>query len=278
MKKILYTGILMLFLVVMLNACKNGNKTASSKSDTTSAIENNSFDLNSVKEQALVVIEELSQAPDIVPLLNKAGASYIYDLTIPVENAEKMLSQSQKGFFWGMVVFDMMYAKVYNRNDVLASVSNLEYQFKMDLGLEQELNKLKAYNDRIKSNQGNQDSITALIDASSKEWFSDMSDHHLDVLVYSFIGNNVEALYILTQLTLLANDSAPLLAVVNEQKEHVVQLFDLLELVANDENVKPYYNDMAKVASYFNAQEEINNKVLEEIAPLVGTVRNRMIN
>lgn len=268
----------MLFLVVMLNACKNGNKTASSKSDTTSAIENNSFDLNSVKEQALLVIEELSQAPDIVPILNKAGASYIYDLTIPVENAEKMLSQSQKGFFWGMVVFDMMYAKVYNRNDVLASVSNLEYQFKMDLGLEQELNKLKAYNDRIKSNQGNQDSITALIDASSKEWFSDMSDHHLDVLVYSFIGNNVEALYILTQLTLLANDSAPLLAVVNEQKEHVVQLFDLLELVANDENVKPYYNDMAKVASYFNAQEEINNKVLEEIAPLVGTVRNRMIN
>jgi hypothetical protein len=268
---------ILIFSLIIFSACNQSQK--KTNNDNSVKVEViDAFELASVKDEIIDLVMELSESEDIVPMLNEAGASYIFDLTVPLDNVEKMLTQSQMSFFLGMIVFDMVYANVYNRDDVFLSVSEMEYKFKMDLGLEKEYAKLDRYNKRIKTNEGNQDSIKAIIDESSNEWFADMSSNHLDVLVYSFIGNNVEALYVLTQLTLLANKNAELLTIVNEQKEHIAMLFSLLKLVSQDANIQPYFDDFAKVAKLFDGKTIITETELAEITPLVEAVRNKMMN
>ncbi|MDA3930434.1 MAG: hypothetical protein PF541_15910 [Prolixibacteraceae bacterium] len=278
MKRLFQFSLSLLILSLFIFAGCNPSQKKTAKNNTKKLEETNAFNLTSVKDEIVDLVVELSKSEDIVPMLNEAGASYIFDLTVPLENVEKMLTQSQMSFFWGMVVFDMFYANVYKRDDVLLSVSEMEYKFKMDLGLEKELAKLERYNKRIKTNEGNPDSIKAIIDESSDEWFADMSSNHLDILVYSFIGNNVEALYVLTQLTLLANNNAELLTIINEQKGHISTLFSLLELVSQDENIEPYFDDLEKVAKLFEEKTVITETELAEITPLIETVRNKMMN
>jgi len=265
-------------LLITLSGCNQSKK---KKTDQTGPEKifatTDSFNLADRKEEILTRIAELHESPDIVPLINEAGASYIMDLTVPIENTERLLTRDKLSFFWGMLVFDMIYAKVYNRQDRLAEVSDLEYRFKMELGLEEELKKAERYNERIQQNKNNTDSLNILFEEATETWLNDMSSDHFDVLVYSFVGNNVEALYILSQLTLLASDNSKLLHIVNQQREHLSEFLSLIGLIAEDQNIQPYYENLARVAGLFKTNEVITDAELEEIALLIEEVRNKMI-
>ncbi|HPR31841.1 MAG TPA: hypothetical protein PLK12_07090 [Prolixibacteraceae bacterium] len=269
---------LILFLSVVFfascNPTQKPNKEVSPGNETLS----DTFQLEKVKNQVVELIMEMNKAEDIVPMLNKAGASYIFDLTVPPEKAEKQLTRVQMSFFWGMVVFDMIYAKTYNRNDVLAKVSDLEYRFKTELGLTEALEKVKGYNQRIENNKENKDSLEVLFQEAMDTWFSELSESHLSTLVYSTIGNTVEALYVLTQLALLAEDNTELLAIVNGQREHLGVFFDMVDWVAEDKNVMPMYDDLSYIANLFHEKELITVTELDEMSIRVGRVRNQLVN
>ncbi len=271
-------AVLVMALLITASGCNQSKK---KKTDQTGPEKTfattDSFNLADRKEEILERIARLHESPDIVPLINEAGASYIIDLTVPIENTERLMTRDKLSFFWGMLVFDMIYAKVYNRQDRLAEVSDLEYRFKMDLGLEEELKKAEHYNERIQQNKNNVDSLNILFEEATETWLNDMSSDHFNVLVYSFVGNNVEALYVLSQLTLLASDNTKLLDIVNQQREDLSDFLSLIGFIAADQNIQPYYDNLARVAGLFKTNEVITEAELEEIALLIEEVRNEMI-
>lgn len=263
-----------LILLCLATSCNHSRK----ENKTNTLAEKATFQLEDHKDELLPLIEQLMSYPDIIPLLNNAGASYIHDLTIPLSYSEKMMTKSQMSLFWGMYVFDMLYAKTYHRNDISQNISEIEYRLKNDLGLSEEIKQLELYNQRIANNKENEDSTKMLIEEATNFWINSMSEKHLDVLVYSFIGNNVEALHIASQLALLANNNTDLLAIINKHKQQIADLYSLIKLLSDDENIQPYYENLSYIGEKFNNSEFINDEALNDIASKIESVRNLMLN
>lgn len=278
-KRLTFLSVFIFFVLLITNTgCKNKvNSTQDDSVKVESVCDSSNFNFSGIKEQIKVLAKKLNEPKDVTVLLNEAGASYIADITLPVEYLEKPVSNDKMSFYWGMYIFDMLYAKTYNREDQFLKLSENVNKLKMNLGLSEELNEIEKYNERIKINKDNTDSVNVIIEEASEVWFKQMAENHTNTLIYSIVGNNVEALYILTQLTLLASDNSKLLAIVNEQHTQINTLFSLIDLVKDDANIKTLYEEINKVSVIFKNNPTVTIKELNEISPLIESLRNKIL-
>ncbi len=269
-----------LFLVA---GCNNPNKTREKKGTTSDGqeayVEVETFDAVKIKDQIVETIRKMPSEKEIATLLNESGASYIIDLTVPPEQAEKLMTKADQSFGLGLYSFDLLYASVYNRGDVAAEISDVSEQLIDDLGLRDELISSRNYLGRIKENADNEDSLDYLVTQDLNHFHQQMSEgDQPDVYALSVIGSNVEGLYILSQSTLLANNNSKMLAIMSKQTERVKLVFTLLELMSGDENVKPYYEQFKPVVAIFEENQEITENELSEIATTMEAFRKNILN
>ncbi|MBN1927228.1 MAG: hypothetical protein JW798_15450 [Prolixibacteraceae bacterium] len=259
------------------------NQTAKKSKGTTSdgkeaIVEVEPFDAIKMKDQIVEIIQKMPKISDVAEMLNQAGASYIIDLTVPAEDVERLMTTNQLSLGMGMFAFDLQYANVYNRGDKVAEIGEIEKQIIRELGLEAELTSSEGYVTRIKENAENKDSVNYLVTAAmnfAHQKFA--TSDRPDVYALAVIGGNVEALYILTQLALFANDNTEFLNILTSQKDRVKTVFSLLELMSGDETVKPYYEQLAPVAEIFNKNETIGLDQLNEMSPTIEKARDSML-
>ena len=268
--------------LILVAGCNSSTKTKADKGTTSSgqqaSVEVEVFDAVKVKDQIVETIRKMPSEKEVVTLLNEAGASYIFDLTVPAEQAEKMLTKSDQSFGLGLYSFDLLYASIYNRGDVAAEISTVSEQIIDDLGLREELISSKNYLGRIKSNSSNKDSLDYLVTQDMNHFHQQMSTgNQPDVYALSVIGSNVEALFVLSQTTLLAKNKAKLLDIMNKQTERVNLVFTLLELMSGDENIKPYYEQFKPVVTIFEQNPKITEKELAQIGPIVESIRKNIL-
>lgn len=279
-RHLLFKVATLLIASLLFSGCnRSGKQNKGTTSDGKEAsVEVGVFDPVKVKDQIVGIIQESPKAIEIVDLLNEAGASYIYEMTIPVEDIEKMLTSTQKALGFGMYGFDGKYASVYNRNDInLKLVDNLD-RLITELGMQEDLSFAKDYAGRIKENKSNPDSIDFLVTQELNEYHQFMTTSpKADIYALSIIGANVEALYVLTQMTLLAKDNTKLLAVMNNQNERVESLASLMEIMSGDENVKPYFAGLEPVIKFFEEKTTISKEDLNTIAPMIESARNNIL-
>jgi hypothetical protein len=271
------------FGLFVITGCNNPNKTREEKGTTSSGqqayVEVETFDAVKIKDQIVETIRQMPSEKEIATLLNEAGASYIFDLTVPPEQAERFLTKADQSFGLGLYSFDLLYASVYNRGDVAVEISEVSEELIDELGLRNELISSKDYLGRIKQNADNKDSLDYLVTQDLNHFHRQMSaGDQPDVYALSVIGSNVEALYILSQSTLLANNNAKMLAIMGQQTERVKLVFTLLELMSGDENVKPYYEQFKPVVTIFENNQKITEKELSEIATSMENFRRNIIN
>jgi hypothetical protein len=283
--KNMYFSHLLLFGIglVVITGCNNPNKTREDKGTTSSGqqayVEVETFDAVKIKDQIVETIRKMPSEKEIATLLNEAGASYIFDLTVPPEQAERFLTKADQSFGLGLYSFDLLYASVYNRGDVAVEISEVSEDLIDELGLRNELISSRDYLGRIKQNADNKDSLDYLVTQDLNHFHRQMSaGDQPDVYALSVIGSNVEALYILSQSTLLANNNAKMLAIMGQQNERVKLVFTLLELMSGDENVKPYYEQFKPVVAIFENNQKITEKELSEIATSMENFRRNIIN
>ena len=283
MKKPLIKNVLIFSLVSILFAgCNPSTKTKESKGTTSdgkvASVQVEVFDAVKIKDQIVETIGKIPGEKEIVSLLNESGASYIIDLTIPAEQAEKLLTKTDQSFGMGLYAFDLLYASVYNRGDKVAETSRVTEDIIDKLGLKGELVSSKNYVGRIKANVDNKDSLDYLVTENINHYHQQLAGgEHPDVYALSVIGSNVEALYVLSQTTLLAKNNTKLLSIMNLQNERVQLIFSLLELMSGDENVKPYYEKFKPVVAFFGPDMKITEKELAQIAPLMETIRGNIL-
>jgi hypothetical protein len=97
------------------------------------------------------------------------------------------------------------------------------------------------------------------------------------VYALSVIGSNVEALYILSQTSLLAKNKEKMLEVMSRQTERVNLVFTLLELMSGDDSIKPYYEQFKPVVKIFEDHPKITEKELAQIGPIVESMRKNIL-
>lgn len=268
--------------LILIGGCNSSTKTKADKGTTSSGqeayVEVEVFDAVKVKDQIVETINKMPSEKEVVTLLNEAGASYILDLTVPVEQAEKLMTKSDQSFGLGLYSFDLLYASIYNRGDVAAEISTVSEKIIDNLGLREELISSTNYLGRIKTNTGNKDSLDYLVTQDMNRFHQQMStSDQPDVYALSVIGSNVEALYILSQTTLLAKDKTKLLDIMNKQTERVNLVFTLLEIMSGDEKIKPYYEQFKPVVAIFEQNPRITETELAQIGPLMETVRKNIL-
>jgi hypothetical protein len=284
MKNLVTKGALSLSIALVLFAgCNSSTKTKEKKGTTSTGqeayVEVEVFDAVKVKDQIVETIRKMPSDKEVAELLNEAGASYIFDLTVPPEQAEKLMTKSEESFGLGLYSFDLLYASVYNRGDVAAQITDVSEQIIDDLGLRDELISTNDYVGRIKENADNKDSLDYYVTQNLNHYHQQMSTgDQPDVYALSVIGSNVEALYVLSQTTLLANNKEKLLVVMNQQHERVDLVFTLLEIMSEDENIKPYYEQFKPVVTIFEDNQKITENELAEIGPLMESMRKKILD
>lgn len=269
--------------LILVAGCNSSTKTKVEKGTTSSgqeaSVEVEVFDAVKIKDQIVETIRKMPSEKEIATLLNEAGASYIFDLTVPAEQAEKMMTKSDQSFGLGLYSFDLLYSSVYNRGDIAAEISSVSEQIIDKLGLRDELISTVDYTGRLKANAGNKDSLDYIVSENMNYFHQQMSTgDQPGVYALSVIGSNVEALYILSQTTLLAKNNTKMLEIMNKQNERVNLVFTLLELMSADDDIKPYYEQFKPVVKIFEENQKITEKELAEIGPLMETVRKNILN
>ncbi|HEY3370296.1 MAG TPA: hypothetical protein VGK10_05570 [Prolixibacteraceae bacterium] len=268
--------------LILVAGCNSDNKSKEKKGTSSTGkeayVEVETFDAVKIKDQIVETIRKMPSEKEIATLLNEAGASYILDLTVPATQIEKLMTKSDQSFGLGLYSFDLIYASVYNRGDQAAETSRVSEQLIDNLGLRDELISSKNYLGRIKKNTSNKDSLDYLVTQEINHFNQQMSKgDQPDVYALSVIGSNVEGLYILSQVTLLARNKAKLFDIMNKQTERVKLVFTLLEMMSGDEKIKPYYEQFKPVATIFEKNQKITEKELNEIGPLMEAFRKNIL-
>jgi len=214
----------------------------------------------------------------LIEMLNKAGASYIVDLTLPVEKAEKMLTINSKSIASGFYGVDTKYASVYNRGDIAMKINKVLLGLFADLGISGDIEGVNKLIARINNNQSNKDSVEILTSQAFTEFHKQMTTgNHSKIYGITILSANVEALYILTQVSLYAKDNAKFLELMSNQKDRVISVAKLLETMSGDETIKPYFESIKPILKFFEENKVIGNTELNIIAPQIEKLRNSMI-
>jgi hypothetical protein len=236
------------------------------------------LDAEQIKNQLIEIVRNSPKPLDIANLINEAGASYISDLILQDKEYEKMINTTQKAFGIGVIGFDCKYTSVFNRADeYLKCRSNLN-RFIGDLGFQEVLSRSKKFEDRIEQNKSNADSLKYLV-SKIVDNFNEIlqNEENAEVYALTFIGANIESLYIVSQLTSMAENNEKLLSIMNSQHGHAKTVASLLEVMSNLEHVKPYYEKIQPMVKFFAEKDIITTADINTIVPLIEEARNSMI-
>lgn len=279
---LLKAGFILLAAVLICSGCNQrpkvqDNTTTNSKGQT-GTVEVGIFDAVKLKDQIVETIKSAPEAKEMAEFINKAGISYFLNLTLPADQAEKYLTAADQSLASGVYKFDAFYAKTYNRHDVVLQLTDVIKKLDGKLGLEGELSALRKYDDRIKQNKENTDSLNVIIPEIMNELATSFaSGEHSGVYGLAYVGANIEGLYILTQVALMTRDNSALVSFIGQQKERVKANYMLLEYMAADESVAPIFEKMKPILDYFTVNQNFSNQQLTEVAPLIEQLRKEIV-
>ncbi len=265
------------FVALLVSSCNRARKQpkniTSFEKETTARME--VFDTVKAKNLIVEIIQKAPKAAELAEKINEAGASYIHDLTVPSVDVEKMMTSAQKALGVGMLSFDIKYASVYNRGDVVLRTRNNLNQLEAELGLQEVLLFAEKYQKRFEKNKTNTDSLNYLTTLLADEFHHYMENgSNAEIYALASIGANIEALYVLSQMTLLSKNNDKLLVLMNNQNQRIELLSSLLEIMSDSENVKPYFDRIRPLLQFFGERDRINIVDLNGIAPLVEKARS----
>jgi hypothetical protein len=283
MKRDLFkTGIILLVGVLICSGCNQRpkvkeNSQVNSKGQT-ATVEVEIFDAVKLKDQIVEIITTAPTAAKMAENIDKLQVSYMPELTLSPGNVEKYNTAVEQSLAVGIYKMDMFYAQAYKRNDVVVQLMAVREKLLSKIGLEGDLASLKRYNARINQNKENTDSLNKIIPALMNELAQNYStSEHSGVYAMAYVGANIEGLYFVTQVALMAKDNSSLLKLIDKQKERVKSTTQLLEIMSVDPLVNPYYEKMKPIMDYFSSSQEFTTKQLNEVAPLIENLRKEII-
>ncbi len=220
---------------------------------------------------------------EIIQMLSNAGASYILDVTNPVEYVDKYFTEKSKALNLGIYGADLSYASTYNKTQETRNLLAATKKLTDELGIVTPFNESLA--ERIEMNIENSDSLYAIISDSYHDTFNFLNENGKGaVATLVLAGGWVEGLYLSSQLAILANDNTEILAGIAAQKPIILTLVPLLEAYKDNIEVQEVLEELSLLKEVYDSVEEKEGKYIltteqfDKITSIIESLRENVVN
>ena len=215
-------------------------------------------------------------------MLNKAGASYIIDITNPPTGADNYTNESAMALNLGVYSTDLSYSAVYNKSQQTLDFFEASKKLVSGLNIEQAFE--KGLDVRIRENIEVPDSIHKLLTGSFEGTYGYLLNQdkgNLAVMVVA--GGWIEGLYLSTELSQLTAKNEGILQGIGEQKETLKKLNELLAKHAGNPTIDNLIESLSTIGNILGGVKNENGKFsftdqqITELSHEVQTIRLRVI-
>ncbi len=235
-------------------------------------------------EMTRLLADDARDHAKMMKALKAAGASYIAQLTIPVDAAAKIKDKDVLRVLWGMYSFDTAYAAVFNKKKEIALKINAANDISRDLNLT--LSVMPALKKMVAENKAvSVDDFTETLAREIETILPQVADSPKDIEFWgdAAYGGVIEGIYIVSEIIALNDYSPEMLKLLASQREHI----DFIESI---EIFKPHMKTgtMAEVCKRFEALEPIHQILLnkkeyskedcKKIRSIVTPLRNQILS
>jgi hypothetical protein len=280
MKKLVQGLLIITVLAVSFTGCRQAPKQDKDRTEADAEM----FDPATIRDDVVKLIQQAPRTNDVFDFLNRTGAAYIFDLAVPFAVAQQHETSSQLSLLLGAYLSDALYASAYNRMDVMNQTGDIAGGLAGRLGLQNELENTMAYREKIREtddHEAREALIEEMLDQGHNEFAgSDMADTYALV----FVGANVEALYILSNLTLFARDNQAMIDFMVEKADMAQTVYNLLRLMTDEvylelnPRIQGYYEGAREIANFFRDVDTFTITELEEVSLMIESLRNDMFD
>jgi hypothetical protein len=267
----------MALIVLLMASCGTGPKDQKANEEAADTI-NQELTLT---PEAKNMLYELPTPFEVTQMLQDAKAGYIFDITNPIDNVGKYVTERSKAVNLGIYSADLAYSATYNQIDNTNQFLRCTNQLADALGI------AGVYHpdlvEQVKSFANDKDSLVALVSdifVATNDFLS--KNNRNQVAVYIATGAFIEGLYLATSLNAFAEDNTQIATVILDQTGNYDKLVTVLELYKDDAAMKPVVEEILKLKPLFTdfGLEKGKQQDAEQanaMNELVESVRNTFI-
>lgn len=212
-----------------------------------------------VADQAEKLVYPLPTPLEITNMLNKAGASYILDLSNKPDNVDKYFTEASKALNLGIYGADLSYSATYNKSQ--ETMNFFVCTKKLRDGMDIQTPQNEDLSSRIERNIENKDSLYEILTGSFKSTFEYLNDNGKGAIsVMVLAGGWIEGIYISTELALLTENNAEIMQGIADQKESLVRLSKLMETYKDNQNVAEVLVELNDINAIFAELKDVDGK------------------
>ncbi len=272
MKKISKNALLSVLFaaLIIFAACNSGNK----KKNNATQIEK-----EEVETKVREFVYPLPTSYEIVEMLNKIEAAYIFGLANDPNNANSYFTEKALALNLGIYGGDLSYASTYNQKQETLDYINASRKMLEGLNLTNAVD--QDLPQQIEDNEDNKDALVEIISNS----FYDTYDYLLKndrepVSALVMTGGWVEGLYIATHISEETLNSIEMINIVLKQKEPLEKLIEILNKFSDDESIAQTIKDLQPLTTLYMelAPDAITEAQMTAIKEQSLVVRNKFIS
>jgi len=261
--------LLFLVLSIFIISCNNSTKPAK---------EMDTFDDIEVDEKVAEAVDfPLPSAVEIVDLLNKTGAGYIFDATNPPENVDNYISYKQKAINLGIYGADLTYTITYGKkNETAAYLDNFVLLIE-DLEIS---NLDQDFFIKVQNNLDNKDSLMIIVKKAIYDTHMHLKETNKDeIALYALVGSWAESVYLVGSTLKFSENKKPLYELILNHKDDLSEIIALIKPHKNTEEFKELYASLEEINNVFSKMEgkSSDSKHAENLKGLILDFRNTLI-
>lgn len=234
---------LLISVVFVFASCNSGAK-QNQKSDAVQ------IEKTEVENEVREFVYPLPTSYEIVEMLNKIEAAYIFDLSNSPENASKYITEKQQALNLGVYGGDLSYASTYNQKQ--ETIDFIDASKKLLEGLDLQGAVSEDLPDQIEANEDNKEALVELITDSFYDTYDFLQrNNRAPVSALVMTGAWVEGLYIATHISEETFNSKEMIEIVLKQKDPLVKLMEILAQYKDDQAVAETIEDLSTIAGIY---------------------------
>jgi hypothetical protein len=257
---------------LFLLRCSSNNENKQSESIDTLAKAN-----ALIVAEAEKIIKAFPTPFEITQLLNKAGATYILDISNTPGNVDKYTTTESRALNLGIYGADLCYAATYNKKQEVTNYIAAVQKICEKIEIANVYDKIT--NDRINKNFDKKDSI---VNICSKQISITnealINSGRSNISAFSITGGVVEGIFLSTQLASFAKDNSKIKKVISEQKDTFKKLILLLSQYKDNKDIQDIALKLKDLDLIFdNIKGTMSNEQLIDLSAKVENLRKDFI-
>ena len=273
MKSTKFWGVasLLLAIIVGLASCNSSSKKSQQK-------ETAEIQKEEVETKVREFVYPLPTSFEIVEMLNKIEAAYIFDLANNPANADKYTTEKSLALNLGVFGGDLSYASTYNQKQ--ETINFIEASNKMLDGLDLTAAVREDLPEQIEANEDNKEALVDLITNSFYDTYDFLNaNNRAPVSALVMAGAWVEGLYIATHISEETFNSKEMVEIILKQKDPLLKLMEILSNYKENEAVAETIADLSNMANIYAGIEStaITQEQMIQIAEESLKIRKKFI-